>query len=588
MIFSVTTFAQESTSVSGYFKENYRTIKLSDQLQRVIFVNTKGDVVIPRYAYYLNLIPADAKRLGLKDILVISNAGEDYVQSNTTLQKINVVRLSDLAQDLFLELSNTKPADHKLISILKKPKKTDTVNYNIFYNSNDFRLTKQWIDVTGNDAAVTLESMRVAQLTNGGAESSPIYELISISELAKKALHYVGNLFDLGDTEDWTRSQWNKWYEETLKDKSVEPLTSSANTFTIPNNYEYDQSNKALFATDQIGKKILAIESLRYNVDNFKGHQIIKWDSANVGKSDYYRADQKQLFRVDAFKSLGSDLFMIGKYNTWTHLKYDEKAQQYNIVKQLVIALSEKWQLTGENNIEVVQMGEELTYVVLKNKLAASFFIVALNTITGEVVYTRKLSELLPTVDEKNLSFVYLRYGTEITGGFLFGLRNDKQYHLVKTSVDLTVANIKETTSIIQNATAFINVNQLDIINLQDGLLRHFSFTRSISQQKSEISVTDFDQKYYDQDGLITYDGKSYNVFFSYSTPLHSGIKMYTLDNQMKPIQSKNVYNFLEIEEPMEHNLVHLLYASKLQNHFWLFFKKGEDLNYTKIVESKN
>ena len=67
---------------------------------------------------------------------------------------------------------------------------------------------------------------------------------------------------------------------------------------------------------------------------------------------------------------------------------------------------------------------------------------------------------------------------------------------------------------------------------------------------------------------------------------MHSGIKMHTLNNQFKPIKSKNVFKFLEVEEPMDDNMVHLLYASKLGEDFWLFFKMGTDLRYTKFVEN--
>lgn len=588
MIFSLTNFAQESTPVSGYFKENYRSLEISKQMQRVVFLKTGGNVILPRSAYYLNLIPADAKRLGLKDILVISSAGEDYLQNNTQLQKLNVARVSDLEQGLYLELANTKPSNQKMISILKNPTKTDTLNYNTFYNSNDFGLTKQWIDVIDNTATITVEGTMVAHLTNGESISNAVYDLIPIDEVAKKALHYVGNLFDLGDTEHWKRIEWQNWYEKILASKAVEPSASTASTFSIPDNYGSEQNNMAYFGTDEVSKKVLAIESLRYNVDNFTGHQIIKWDSAKVHKSDYYRTGQKQLFRVDAFKSLGSDLFVIGKYNTWTHLIYDQNTQQYNIQKQLLIALPKTLLVSDENEIQIVQMGEKLSYVVLKNKLTGSFFVLTLNTITGEVLFAKGLSELLPTFGENDLGVVNLKYGTEITDGFLFGLRNNKRYYLVKTTVDLTEARVRETTSMIQNSTAFTHANQLDIINLQDGLLSHISFNPSISQQNSEIMVTDFDQKYYDQPGVITHDGKNYQVFFSYSAPLHSGIKMYVLNHQMKPISARNIFNFLEIEEPMEHNLVHLLYTSKMEKHVWLFFKKGVDLHYTKVMETKN
>ena len=582
--FTINSFAQQNIELSGYFKENYRSVRLSKQTQRLLFVKMKGNVVIPQWGYYSNLIPADAEKTGLKDILVIATDGEDYVQSDTELQTIVGVRLSNIDNGIFIDISKKKATDEKLISILKKPSKTDTLNYNSIYNDNDFRLTKQWIDVVDNKDSIIVEGTMVAHLTTGESISSAVYDLTPINKLAKKALHYVGNLFDLGDTDDWTRSKWQSWYEKTINQKTdLEPL-KNASTFTIENNFRYDQRNMALYGKDLSSEKIVAVEALRYNVESFEGHQIIRWDTMNSDKSDYYRPDQKQVFRIDAFKSLGDDLFLIGKSNTWTHLKYDGKTQQYNIQKQRIIQLPESLNVKGENEISLVQMGEKLTYVILKNKISGSFVFISLNTITGEVLSAKKLKEVLPMVKEKELNFVFLKYGTEIPNGFLFGLREDKKYYLVKVSENLSEIETIETTSIIQNATAFSHADKFDLINLEDGYLRKVSFDLSLNPRENRSELLDFKDKYYDEQGIITFDGTNYQVFFPFSLPLHSGIKMHTLNNQFKPIKSQTVFNFLEVEEPMDENTVHLLYASKLENNFWLFFKMGADLRYTKII----
>ncbi|WP_165953170.1 hypothetical protein [Pedobacter changchengzhani] len=586
LCFTVTSFAQESAELNGYFKESYRTVQLSKQTQRVLFVKTKGNVIIPRSAYYLNLLPADAEKLGLKDILVISDSGKDYVQSDTKLQKVNVMRLSNLENDLFIDVSKKKALDEKMISVLKNPKKTDTLQYNSFYNDNDFGLTKLWIDAVDNNDSITLESVMEIELSNGENISQPTYSLIPINKMAKDALHYVENLFDLGETEDWTKTQWQNWYAKTLNEKlDVEPLKNNK-TVTISDNFKGSFPNVALYGRNDSSQKILAVETLRYNIDDFEGHQIIQWDNAKVHKSDYFRPDQKQLFRIDGFKSMGDDLFVIGKSNTWTHLKLDANPQQYNIQKQLIIALPETLNVKGENEISLVQMGEKLSYVILKNNKSESFIVVTLNTITGEVLFAKKLTALLPMVKEKNLSFVYLKYGTEIPGGFLFGIREDKAYHLVKASVNLSEVKVMETTSMIQNSTAFVQGNKLDIINVLDGFLRRISYDASLDRKLNELQVVDFKDKYYDEDGTITLDGKNYQVFFPYHFPLQSGVKMHTLNDQFKLIKSQSVFYFLQVEEPMDDNMLHLLYASKLENNFWLFFKMGNDLRYTKFMEN--
>ena len=582
--FTINSFAQQNIELSGYFKENYRSVRLSKQTQRLLFVKMKGNVVIPQWGYYSNLIPADAEKTGLKDILVIATDGEDYVQSDTELQTIVGVRLNNIDNGIFIDISKKKATDEKLISILKKPSKTDTLNYNSIYNDNDFRLTKQWINVVDNTDSIIVEGTMVAHLTTGESISSAVYDLTPINKLAKKALHYVGNLFDLGDTDDWTRSKWQNWYEKTINQKTdLEPL-KNASTFTIENNFRYDQRNMALYGKDLSSEKIVAVEALRYNVESFEGHQIIRWDTLNSDKSDYYRPDQKQVFRIDAFKSLGDDLFLIGKSNTWTHLKYDGKTQQYNIQKQRIIQLPESLNVKGENEISLVQMGEKLTYVILKNMISGSFVLISLNTITGEVLSAKKLKEVLPMVKEKELNFVFLKYGTEIPNGLLFGIREDKKYHLVKINENLSETKVVETTDMIQNSTVFVHTNTLDVINLNDGFLRRMSFDASLNNKVSEIQTLDFKDKYYDEQGIITFDGTNYQVFFPFSLPLYSGIKMHTLNNQLKPIKSQTVFNFLEVEEPMDENMVHLLYASKLENNFWLFFKMGADLRYTKII----
>ena len=582
--FTINSFAQQNIELSGYFKENYRSVRLSKQTQRLLFVKMKGNVVIPQWGYYSNLIPADAEKTGLKDILVIATDGEDYVQSDTQLQTIVGVRLSNIDNGIFIDISKKKATDEKLISILKKPSKTDTLNYNSIYNDNDFRLTKQWIDVVDNKDSIIVEGTMVAHLTTGESISSAVYDLTPINKLAKKALHYVGNLFDLGDTDDWTRSKWQSWYEKTINQKTdLEPL-KNVSTFTIENNFRHDQRNMALYGKDLSSEKIVAVEALRYNVESFEGHQIIRWDTLNSDKSDYYRPDQKQVFRIDAFKSLGDDLFLIGKSNTWTHLKYDGKTHQYNIQKQRIIQLPESLNVKGENEISLVQMGEKLTYVILKNMISGSFTIVTLNTSSGEILCANKIKELLPMVKEKELNFVYLKYGTEILNGFLFGIRNDKKYHLVKINENLSERKVVETTDMIQNSTVFVHTNTLDVINLNDGFLRRMSFDASLNNKVSEIQTLDFKDKYYDEQGIITFDGTNYQVFFPFSLPLYSGIKMHTLNNQLKPIKSQTVFNFLEVEEPMDENMVHLLFASKLGTHFWLFLKVGADLRYTKII----
>ena len=88
---------------------------------------------------------------------------------------------------------------------------------------------------------------------------------------------------------------------------------------------------------------------------------------------------------------------------------------------------------------------------------------------------------------------------------------------------------------------------------------------------------------YYDEDGIVVYDGLNYKLFAPYRLSQHSGINLLTLNDQLEAIKTQCVYQFLPLEEPEYNNMIHLQYATKLNNEWWVLFRHESTLRYAKV-----
>ncbi|RYE11953.1 MAG: hypothetical protein EOP34_11705, partial [Rickettsiales bacterium] len=78
---------------------------------------------------------------------------------------------------------------------------------------------------------------------------------------------------------------------------------------------------------------------------------------------------------------------------------------------------------------------------------------------------------------------------------------------------------------------------------------------------------------YYDEDGLVVFDGLNYKLFAPYRLSQNSGVNLLTLNNELETIKTQCVYQFLPLEEPEYDNMMHLQYATKLNSDWWLLFR---------------
>lgn len=134
-------------TLSGFFKENYRSVRLSKEVNRLLFIKTKGHFKLPPFGTgnFLNLTKEDAVKTGFNDIVVIP-LYDGIFQSDRDKVTLELVQLSINEPTVFYTKKNDVD---KGISYNKKifvnPTLKDTVSWDEITNS-DLHYTKQWID----------------------------------------------------------------------------------------------------------------------------------------------------------------------------------------------------------------------------------------------------------------------------------------------------------------------------------------------------------------------------------------------------------------------------------------------------------
>lgn len=577
--------AQKAVTLSGFFKENYRTVKLSKEVERMLFISLKGHLPMPSYksGYFFNLSKEDALKTGFTDILVMP-LNEDVYQSDKDKFTLELLPLSINEPTVFY----TKP-NHidKGLSydkrIFSNPTLKDTISWDEITNS-DFHYTKEWIDNLDSEKEVTLKS-QILYHTDKGGGSTPQFSKIKMKELARERLHRVSNLFDMVEDESWTKQQWQNWFEATVNYQEPALKDCNPKNYSISKIYKYSESYTMLYGADTNTNKVFGIQSLPYNVDQFNDRQMVIIDSLKYHKYDYYREDQKQIRNIRAFESFANKLYFIDFYANWSAFEYDLAKDQY-IFKQKKEILSPE--LPGEQsdyNVSHLQTNENLIYAIISNKKTKDYYVAILKTQTGETLQTKSLRDLLASTDvdfTKKTEIVHLKYGLKNSADFVFGIKHGDDYFLVKTNQNLTGAKLIKTTSTLNGASIFANDKTVDVLKADNGVLQKISFDADLktllSNQRKVI-----ENWYYDEDGFVVYDGTQYKLFAPYRLALHSGINLLTLNEQLETIKKRCVYQFLPLEDPEYNNMMHLQYAAKQNDEWLLLFRRENSLKYAKV-----
>lgn len=577
--------AQNTMTLSGFFQENYRTVKLGKEVERLLFIKMKGHFQLPPYdyGYFLNLTKEDALKTGFNDIVVLP-LNEGFSQSDKDKVTLELVPLSVNEPTIFYTKQNNVD---KGISYNKRifanPTLKDTVSWDEITNS-DFHYTKQWIDNLDNEKEVTLKSYIIYH-TDKGSGSHVQFSKIKMKELAQERLHRVSILFDIVEDEIWTKKQWQDWFEKTINYQEPTLKDCNAGNYSISNIYKYDDGNTMLFDTDTITNKVFAIQSLPYNVDQFKDRQMVIIDSLKYHKYDYYRNDQKQTHNVRAFESINNSLYFVDFYGNWSAYEYDLASDQYNFKEKKQIVLPE---ITGKRTdyyVSHLQTNENLMFAIIGNEKSKEFQVATLKTQTGETLKVKSLKDLLASTGvnfTKTLEIVHLKYGLKSSVDFVFGIKQGDDYFLVKTNSDLTETKLIKATKEISGATIFVKDKTIDVLKSDRSVLYKMSFDADLKTMVNNQHQV-FEDWYYDEDGIVVYDGLNYKLFAPYSLSQYSGINLLTLNEKLETIKKQCIYQFLPLEEPEYNNMIHLQYATKQNEDWLLLFRHESTLRYAKV-----
>jgi hypothetical protein len=577
--------AQNAMTLSGFFKENYRTIKLGKEMERLLFIKMKGHLQMPPFgdAYFLNLTKEDALKTGFNDILVIPlNAG--VTQSDKDKVTLDLVPLSANEPTVFYTKQNNvdKGIGYNK-SIFTNPTLKDTISWDEFANS-DFHYTKEWIDNLDNEKEVTLKSY-ILYHTDKGSGNHPTFSKITMKELAQKRLHGVSNLFHIVEDEIWSKKQWQHWFEKTINYQESALKDCNPHNYNISKIYKYDESHTMLYGMDHQTNKVFGIQSLPYNVEQYKDRQIIVIDSSKYYKYDYYRDDQKQTHNVRAFESINNSLYFVDFYDNWSAYEYDLTSDQYIFKEKKEIVLPE---ITGKRTdyyVSHLQTNEHLMFALIGNEKSKEFQVATLKTQTGETLKVKSLKDLLLSIGAnftKNIEIIHLKYGLKSSADFVFGIKQGDDYFLVKTNIDLTDAKLIKTTNEISGATLFVKDKTIDVLKSDRSVLYKMSFDADLKTMLSNQHQV-FEDWYYDEDGIVVYDGLNYKLFAPYRLSQHSGINLLTLNEKLETIKKQCVYQFLPLEEPEYNNMIHLQYATKQNEDWLLLFRHESTLRYAKV-----
>jgi len=584
MVFTKSVSAQNTIILSGYFKENYRSVKLSQEVYRLLFIKTKGHLKLPPYdsGYFLNLTKEDSTKTGFGDIMVIP-LYDGIIQNDDDKVTLELIPLSVNAPSVFFTKQNDVD---KRISyterIFTNPTLKDTVSWNEITNS-DLYHTKQWIDNLDNEKEVTLKSYILYE-TEGGSVSVVQFSKVTMKKLAEERLHRVSIIFDEVDKK-WTKKEWQNWFERTINYRESVLNDCNPNNYNISNIYKYDEDQTMLYGVDQRAGKILGIQYLSYNVDQYNGRQMVIIDSLKYRKYDYYREGQKQIYSIRGFESQNNKLFFVDFYGNWSFFERNLASDQYVFKEKKEIVLPKVSGKRTDYYISQLQTNENLMFAIIDNKKSKEFQVVTLKTQTGETLHIKPLKDLLAPTGvnfTKNIEIIYLTYGIKSSADFVFGIKDGDDYFLIKTNKELTDAKLIKTTKEIDGATLFANNKTIDVFKSDRSVLHKISFDTDLKTILSNRHSL-IENWYYDEDGVVVYDGSNYKLFAPYRLSNLSGVNLLTLNNKLETVKKQCVYQFLPLEEPERNNMIHLQYATKLNHNWWLLFRHENNLKYVKV-----
>lgn len=261
-------FAQEKQMVKGYFRENFDWKELDKKAQKLLFALAKGNVILPKRAYYLELTPQDAERLGTKIIKILPLFNENYCRKYDQLFELEVSPFLDIDHTFYTSRisQNNKILDDETIrdrlypSAWQQIQEKDTIHWGeVDSNYRDLRDIFHWIEALDSEKEVTaIGEIHWDGVDKNGRMVGGIdydYEKVPLKKLAAEKLRSLVLTFEemYGGEKYLSKEKWKNYLKNLLETPVTSPMGNykvfhekrGKENYLIQSEYSFDnQTNK--------------------------------------------------------------------------------------------------------------------------------------------------------------------------------------------------------------------------------------------------------------------------------------------------------------------------------------------------------
>lgn len=573
-----------AVTIKGRLMENYSVAHLSDAIQRLLFVMEKGNLYLPETGFYLNLEKEDAAEIGAEYILLVplfeANNTDLFYGNYNKPMSFEAIPIPGVEHgyytknvSFFNEHNTVKANDNVSLyrdGIFKNPSTKDTIVWSAFGNYLDLRDISQWIEKLNSQESVTVHHIGCAETTDGGFTIHN-YEKMELAEFAKQRLAYVSNrMVQLGaPQEEGSQTDWKKWIDKImsydlgfLEDRNRENhLTKS-----------FKENSNAITAMDYGGERLVRMVRTPQYL-NYVDQEIVIFDPATKGIRNYkFNNDNQRIIQnLRSFVLKGDFIFTINDALQWMKFSIPDSSATNSMCKLIskkTLLPEIKDEKSNPYEVDQVWMNDEIGYVLYHKKDTKNYFVICVNTQTGEKLSQASVNQLLKSPSTlKHLSFYYDEEGSN---GFAVLMEvNGAAHHLV----------FNPDASLIQQINLGANFRWYPHFIGRDGIVtdanRQFYYdgeddnVRFYLLNKKSVSVT-LKDRLFDAELIVT-DGKNLRLFYEYGDAFSHGIKSQLLDGQsFQPIgEPATVFSQVQVEGESSENTPTQLSAFK-SGESWL------------------
>ncbi len=589
-------FAKESITVSGRFKDENRVINVSKEAQRLLFIKTKGNLVVPQRGFFLILSPASAKALG-QDYIIIIPLDDDrqnvfYTDSKKDLS-FQVQQLHPDEPSVFYTVNNDfSNRDGLKKDFFTHPQPTDVLQWHSITNYEYISHVKEWIDALESNESITVESQiyyekgfeergKDKSLSSSNTRQTT-KQLMPLREIAKYRLHAVHLLFPQTDEEKWNRHQWLAWYENTLNIQPQSYTTCNPKTWNRETNYHEGFSNSALYATDKTSHRVFRLEKVP-NYEEFKNQQLLIFDMEDETYYNYdiYSKDHPYATSFTLLHVENNILYAITENMRWYRYEYDKKSDQYRITKEVKLLPKEAYEQKKQwRNIRQAYHDGKTMYLLFQSEDEKENFLLSVDATTGENIHRQPLKNVLANskIDmNSKTSFCTIHYAGQLHPDFYFCMSNHQNdaFYLLQTNASLeSVKSIKISRDeaygwVMADETAVYTIDDYE----ENMLVR--TYARDLSQKLSQYQLSTPQSSGH---GWIAKSSENVAVYRQERGLISTSIVKYEFNPSLtKELKKVCVYKHLPVEEITSETELKFFYASPIAHQNWLVFLKDGD-----------